>query len=61
MPALVGLVVLLAGMALIMADQPLSRAVWRRAEDPEAGAASLRVLGAILFMAGGITFLIGTT
>lgn len=57
MSAILGIVALFLGLALIMADQHLSRAVWRRAEDPEAGATTLRVLGLILFVAGGVAFL----
>lgn len=57
MSAILGLVSLFLGLAFIMADERLSRAVWRRAEDPEAGAATLRTLGLILFVAGGVAFL----
>ena len=57
MPALLGLAILLVGLVLILADQHVSRAVWRRAEEPDAGATSVRMLGAILFVAGGVAFL----
>ena len=57
MAAALGLVAVALGTACILADQHISRAVWRRAEDPEAGASSARVLGLILFVSGGLTFL----
>lgn len=57
MPAILGLSALLLGLVLILADQHLSRAVWRRAEEPDAGATTVRTLGAILFIAGGVAFL----
>jgi hypothetical protein len=57
MPGALGLVAIGLGLACILADQHISRAVWRRAEEPEAGAASTRMLGLILFVAGGLAFL----
>lgn len=57
MSAVIGLAILLVGLVLILADQHVSRAVWRRAEEPDAGATSVRMLGAILFVAGGVAFL----
>ena len=57
MSAVFGLAILLVGLVLILADQHVSRAVWRRAEEPDAGATSVRMLGAILFVAGGVAFL----
>jgi hypothetical protein len=60
MPAVIGLAALALGVVCIMADEQISRAVWRQAEDPQAGAASMRVLGLILFVAGGLAFLAWT-
>ena len=57
MPAVLGLVAIALGIACILADEKISRTVWRTAEDPQAGAASARVLGLILFVAGGLAFL----
>ena len=57
MPGILGLVAIALGLSLILADHQISRAVWRRAEEPEAGAASARMLGLILFVAGGLAFL----
>ena len=57
MPAFLGLAAIALGLACIMADQHISRAVWRRSDDPESGAASSRMLGLILLVAGGLTFL----
>lgn len=57
MPAVLGLVGVALGIACILADEQISRAVWRKAEDPQSGAASARVLGLILFVAGGVAFL----
>lgn len=57
MPGLLGLVAVALGLACILADQQISRAVWRTAEEPDAGAASTRMLGLILFVAGGLAFL----
>ena len=57
MPALLGLVAVALGLASIMADEQISRKVWRTAEDPQAGATSIRVMGLILFVAGGLAFL----
>lgn len=57
MPGVLGLIAIAAGLACILADQHLSRAVWRTADDPESGAASMRMLGLILFVAGGLAFL----
>lgn len=57
MAALLGLLAVALGLACILADEHISRAVWRQAEDPQAGAASMRVLGLILFVAGGLAFL----
>lgn len=60
MPALLGIAALLVGLGMIVADQHVSRAVWRRAEDPESGAATARVLGLVLFVAGGLLLLTWT-
>ncbi len=57
MPAVLGLAAIALGVVCIMADEHISRAVWRQAEDPQAGSASMRVLGLILFVAGGLAFL----
>jgi uncharacterized protein YjeT (DUF2065 family) len=57
MPGILGLVAIAIGLACILADQQLSRAVWRTADEPDAGAASMRMLGLILFVAGGLAFL----
>jgi hypothetical protein len=57
MPAVLGLVAIALGLACILADETISRTVWRAAEDPQSGAASARVLGLILFVAGGVAFL----
>lgn len=60
MPAVLGLVAIALGIACILADEQISRTVWRQAEDPQAGAASARVLGLILFVGGGVAFLAWT-
>lgn len=57
MPGVLGLVAVAIGLACILADHHLSRAVWRTSDDPESGAASMRMLGLILFVAGGLAFL----
>lgn len=57
MPAVLGLIAVVLGLACIMADEQISRKVWRTAEDPQAGATSARMMGLILFVAGGIAFL----
>lgn len=57
MPGILGLVAIAIGLACILADQQLGRAVWRTADEPDAGAASMRMLGLILFVAGGLAFL----
>jgi uncharacterized protein YjeT (DUF2065 family) len=57
MPGVLGLVAIAIGLACILADQQISRAVWRMSEDPESGSASTRMLGLILFVAGGLAFL----
>jgi len=57
MPAVLGLLAVVLGLACILADEHLSRRVWRTAEDPQAGATSVRVMGLILFVAGGLAFL----
>jgi hypothetical protein len=58
MPGVLGLVAIALGIVCILADEKISRAVWRAAEDPQSGAASARVLGLILFVAGGVAFLV---
>lgn len=57
MPGVFGLVAIAIGLACILADQQISRAVWRMSEDSESGSASMRMLGLILFVAGGLAFL----
>lgn len=57
MPGILGLVAIAIGLSFILADQQISRAVWRKAEESESGAASARMLGLILFVAGGLAFL----
>jgi hypothetical protein len=57
MPAVLGLVAIALGLAAILADEQISRTVWRTAEDPQSGATSIRMLGLILFVAGGLAFL----
>jgi formate-dependent nitrite reductase membrane component NrfD len=57
MPAVLGIVAILLGLACIMADEHISRKVWRAAEDPQAGSASVRAMGLILFVAGGLALL----
>lgn len=57
MPGVLGLFAVVIGLACILADDHISRAVWRMSEDPESGAASMRMLGLILFVAGGLAFL----
>lgn len=59
MPGVLGIIAVTIGLACILADHPISRAVWR-SEDPESGAASMRMLGLILFVAGGLAFLTWT-
>jgi hypothetical protein len=60
MHGIFGIAALFLGLGLILADEHVSRAFWRRAEEPEAGATSVRMLGAILFIAGGVAFLTWT-
>jgi hypothetical protein len=57
MPAVLGLIAVALGLACILADEHISRKVWRTAEDPQAGATSARMMGLILFVAGGLAFL----
>ena len=57
MSAVLGLVAIALGLACILADEHVSRAVWRQAAAPQGGAASARVLGLILFVAGGLAIL----
>jgi formate-dependent nitrite reductase membrane component NrfD len=57
MPAILGLLAIVLGLACILADEQISRKVWRTAEDPQAGATSARAMGLILFVAGGLAFL----
>jgi hypothetical protein len=56
MPGVLGLIAISVGLVCILGDQHISRAVWKEGE-PESGAASTRMLGLILFVAGGLTFL----
>lgn len=60
MPGVLGLFAVAIGLACILADHQIGRAVWRRLEEPEAGAASARMLGLILFVAGGLALLTWT-
>jgi hypothetical protein len=57
MPAVLGLIAVALGLACILADEQISRKVWRTAEDPQSGATSARMMGLILFVAGGLAFL----
>ncbi|MBW3570448.1 MAG: hypothetical protein KY467_05020 [Gemmatimonadetes bacterium] len=57
MPAVLGLFAIALGLVCILADEHISRRVWRTGEDPQAGAASVRALGLILFVAGGVALL----
>ena len=57
MPGVIGLLALAIGLACTLADHQISHAVWRQTEDPESGAASMRMLGLILFVAGGLALL----
>jgi uncharacterized membrane protein len=54
---LLALAAVALGLALVLADQHVARSVLRRTADPESGAATARVLGLILFVAGGVAFL----
>lgn len=60
MAAILALAALALGLACIVADHRVARAVLRRAEDPQAGAATVRMLGLVLFVAGGVAFLAWT-
>jgi hypothetical protein len=60
MPAVLGIAALAIGLACILADERISRVVWREAEASESGATSTRVLGLILFVAGGLAVLAWT-
>jgi hypothetical protein len=51
------LAAVLLGLACIVGDHALGAVLLRRAGNPEAGATSLRVLGMVLFVAGGVAFL----
>jgi hypothetical protein len=57
MTAILALAAVVIGIACIVGDQHISRAVLRQAEEPESGAASARVLGLILFVGGALAFL----
>lgn len=56
MPAVLGLAALALGLVCILADHHVGRAV-RRTAEPEAGAATARILGLILLVGGGLAFL----
>ncbi|HEU0302065.1 MAG TPA: hypothetical protein VFR37_21600 [Longimicrobium sp.] len=56
MPAVLGLAAIAVGLACILADDRISRAVWRE-DGSVSGATSMRVLGLILFVAGGLAVL----
>lgn len=58
--AFIALAALLLGLACIVADDRVARSVLRRGADPESGAATARILGVILFVAGGVAFLAWT-
>lgn len=60
MTAVLAVAAIAVGLACILADQHISRAVLRQSEEPEAGAASARMLGLILFVGGGLAFLTWT-
>ena len=60
MPGILAFAAIALGIVCILADEKISRTVWRAAEDPQAGAASARVLGFILFVGGGVAFLAWT-
>ena len=57
MPGLLGITAIVTGLACILADQQIGRAVGREEQEPESGAASARVLGLMLFVAGGLALL----
>jgi hypothetical protein len=57
MPAVLGIAAITLGLACILADDRISRAVWRDTEGSESGTTSIRVLGFILFVAGGVALL----
>lgn len=57
MAAILGIAAIALGLACILADERISRAVWHEADGSESGAASTRVLGLILFVAGGLAVL----
>ena len=60
MTAILALAAVALGIACILADQHISRVVLRKSEEADAGAASTRMLGLILFVAGGLAFLTWT-
>lgn len=60
MTAILAIAAIALGLACILADQHVSRVVLRKAEEPDAGAATARMLGLILFVAGGLAFLTWT-
>lgn len=57
MPVVLGIAAIAIGLACILADDRISRAVWHDTEGSESGATSIRVLGLILFVAGGLAVL----
>ncbi|HET7230319.1 MAG TPA: hypothetical protein VFJ16_09970 [Longimicrobium sp.] len=57
MLALLSIVSIFIGMALVMADQNIGR---RARHNPESGAAMSRMLGLILLVGGGLMFLTWT-
>lgn len=58
--ALVALAAAALGIAFVVGDHHVARAVLRRAEEPESGAATVRMLGLVLFVAGAVGFLAWT-
>lgn len=60
MPAVLGIAAITLGLACILADDRISRAVWRDTQGSESGTTSIRVLGLILFVAGGLALLTWT-